>query len=81
MTSNAYAAKKFAARWRRRVRGFEEWWAKERAKQLSYIRHTDKFLRQLKHYKPRDIDGFRKAVRTVRKKLRRVGPRLGWRER
>jgi hypothetical protein len=75
------ATKKFAALWRRRVRGFAEWWAKERAKQLGYIRHTDKFLSQLKHYRPRDIDGFRKAVLTVKKKLRRVGPLLGWRKR
>jgi hypothetical protein len=71
MKTSAYAAKKFAARWRRRVRGFAEWWAKERAKQLRYIRHTDKFLRSLKRYKPRDIDGLRKAVLTVKKKLGR----------
>lgn len=68
MKTSSYVAEKFAAQWRRRVRGFEAWWAKERAKQLSYIRHTDKFLRTLKGYKPRDLDGLRKAVLTLRKK-------------
>ena len=68
MKTGAYAEKKFAAQWKRRVRGFEEWWAKERAKQLSYIRHTDDFLRKLKGYKPRDLDRLRKAVRAWRKK-------------
>jgi hypothetical protein len=71
MKTSAYAAKKLVVRWRRRVREFAEWWAKERAKQLSYIRHTDKFLRSLKGYKPRDVDGLRKAILTVRKKLER----------
>jgi hypothetical protein len=64
MKTRSSAAKKFTAQWKRRVRGFEEWWAKERAKQLSYIRHTDTFLRKLKAYKPRDLDRLRNAVLT-----------------
>ena len=62
MKTRSYVAKKFAAQWKQRVRGFEEWWAKERAKQLSYIRHTDTFLRKLKSYKPRDLDRLRSTV-------------------